>query len=93
MLDRGLWVVWYVLGSTDIDVRDGDGHSALSMAVSHGNVLIMKWLLEHGAKARQKASLTRDGEAWEWGSLLALAKEKRSDSEEMVDLLKRFGAK
>ena len=84
--------LWYLLSRADLDARDADGHSALSMAVSYGNLSVVEWLLNHGTNARQKVPVTWNGSS-EWGSLLALAKADGTASEEMIAILKRFGAK
>lgn len=43
----------------DIDDRDGDGYTALHMAVYHDRRAIVQWLLDHGASVRARTELGR----------------------------------
>ena len=80
----------YLLGKgADVDMRDRQGNSALSAAVQQGKVEIAIWPLEHGADIHQ-----RGPRIWPRGldSLLGVAKTHHQPSEEMIDMLKRYGA-
>jgi type II secretion system protein G len=69
----------------DINARDDDGYTPLHRAIDAGNMKIVKILVLKGANVNEK---TKNGD-----SPLKLAQKNNPNSSDIVDFLRKFGAK
>jgi Ankyrin repeats (many copies)/Sulphur oxidation protein SoxZ/Ankyrin repeat len=93
LYDDTEWVRRTLEDGTDVDMRDGEGQTALHRAAVSGNTAVARLLLTHGADIEARAAHTADIEPRESYGNTTLTWAADAGQLEMVTLLLAHGAK